>query len=150
MHRRMMLVTLLSLSAGSARSASTWLLVTPGEVRRDRSAPQVPELFEAITPDAPTIEILQPDEKKPIPTPVTIKIAFQANAGSTIDVSTFRATYGFLNIDITSRLLGHARIDVSGLTADNASIPSGEHKITLSIADTAKRVGFRIFHFKVE
>ena len=70
-------------------------------------------------------------------------------AGATINPGSFRATYGAIGLDITSRLLRHARMTGQVLAAENVDIASGTHMVTLSIADTAGRTGSRIFRFTV-
>ena len=72
--------------------------------------------------------------------PVTIKIAFHAQDGATIDPSSLRITYGFLKIDITKRVLDHATLTADGLTAVDAVLPSGQHHVTMQIADSKGRV----------
>jgi len=64
-------------------------------------------------------------------------------------VQSFQALYGFFNIDITSRLLEHAKVTADGLVAENVNIPAGEHRVTLEIADNEGRVGTRTFKFTV-
>ena len=49
--------------------------------------------------------------------PMTFDIQFRAEPGATINLSTFQAKYGWLEIDITSRLLEHATRTPNGLFA---------------------------------
>lgn len=91
----------------------------------------------------------QPDDKKPLQAPLTIRLRFRPQGTASIDLTSFRATYGWLGIDITSRILQHAQVSTSGLFASNAEIPAGHHKVTLQIADNMRRIGVRTFEFTV-
>jgi hypothetical protein len=91
----------------------------------------------------------RPDIKGPVRAPVDIRVHFVPRPNTSIDVATFKATYGWLGIDITSRLLSHASLSASGLSADNANLPPGDHRVTLSIADSLGQVGSRTFAFSV-
>jgi hypothetical protein len=93
--------------------------------------------------------MVRPDISTPVRVPVSLLIQFVCQPGTSADLSTFKATYGWLNIDITKRLLDHATLSASGLSADNANMPPGDHKVTLSIADSLGHVGSRIFSFTV-
>jgi hypothetical protein len=120
-----------------APSAIGWDLVSTEEERQE----------DLITP--PTIEVIRPDPAKPISGPVTIQLAFRTQPGASIVPSTFEATYGFLGIDITARLLQHANLTAQGIIAEDVSIPSGQHSITLSVADTLGRIAKRTFQVTV-
>jgi hypothetical protein len=120
-----------------APSAIAWDLVSPEDERQE----------DLITP--PTIEVIRPDLAKPISDPVTIQLAFRTQPGASILPSTFEATYGFLGLDITARLLQHAKLTPQGITAEDVSIPSGQHSITLSVADTMGRTAKRTFQVTV-
>jgi hypothetical protein len=120
-----------------APSAIAWELVSTEEERQE----------DLITP--PTIEVIQPDPAKPISGPVTIQLAFRTQPGASIVPSTFEATYGFLGLDITARLLQHAKLTPQGITAEDVSIPSGQHSITLSVADSLGRIAKRTFQVTV-
>jgi hypothetical protein len=80
--------------------------------------------------------------------PVTIRVSFHPQSGATIDVMTFRVLYyGFF--DITSRIVQHAVLSASGISAANAQLPSGHHQVTVQIADNMRRFGSRTFEFTV-
>lgn len=64
-------------------------------------------------------------------------------------MSTFSATYGWLGLDITQRLLEHGVATPNGLSAANVELPAGDHRVTLSIADTAGKTASRTFRFSV-
>jgi len=91
----------------------------------------------------------QPDTTKPIKSPVAIRASFHPHGGATIVLTSFKVTYGSLGIDITSRIVTHAKLNESGISAENAQLPSGHHKIAVQIADDKGRVGIESFEFTV-
>ena len=150
MHRRTLLFGLLALSYVNPGHAAGWTLISKEEFERDSVAPHFRGGFLATTqPGAPTIEIEQPDETKPIKLPINIRVRFRPQAGAMIDPRSFRATYGWLGIDITQRIIEHAQVSAAGLVANGADIPAGHHKVTLQIADNMRRVGTETFEFTV-
>ena len=151
MHRRTLIFGPLALYATVCRAAA-WALITKEEFERDLTAGQPLSRSLRRTsgpPDAPIIEVEQPHETKPIKPPVTIRIHFRPKEGATIDLASFRVTYGLLGVDITKRIIEHAHVSASGLLANNADIPAGHHTVTLQVADNMHRVGIRTFEFTV-
>jgi len=162
MQRRHFLIGLISswlafLHSTIAR-ADIWVLVTKEEFDREMSAEESAADIKGRRPappaphraaGGPIISVRQPDQSKPIQPPVTIRITFRAQEGATIDVKTFRALYGSMQLDITQRLLEHAKLDERGLSAGNAQLPAGQHMVTLSIADNMHRVGALTIRFTV-
>ena len=151
MYRRTFAFGLLTFPVVSPCYAGRWTLISQEEAERDAVAPRfrgaVMPTIEM--PGAPIIEVDQPDQTTAIRTPVNIRLRFRPKGGAKIDLSSFRASYGWLGVDITARIIEHAQINSSGLVADNAEIPSGHHKVTLEIADNMHRVGSRVFEFTV-
>jgi hypothetical protein len=137
----------LALATFPSVAQKSWNLVTPEEDARDRSAPHVPGPPDL--PPPPAIDLLRPDISKPVRNPVTIDVRFSAGPGRAIDMRTFRATYGWLGIDITRRLLEHAIKTPNSLSAKNVNLPPGDHRVTLSIADTFGKAASRTFRFSV-
>lgn len=130
-----------------SRAQAPWPLVPPDVDARDRAAPHVPGAPNLPAP--PTINLLRPDISAPIRNPVSIELRFDPGPGRAIDMGSFRATYGWLSIDITRRLLRHATAIPNGLLAENVDLPVGNHRIVLSIADTAGKRASRTFQFSV-
>jgi hypothetical protein len=149
MRRTMFIVTLVGFLMTVPCRADSWSLVTSEEFETERSSPRIEESFATLDPKAPIIEIEQPDETKPIKSPVSIRIRFLPQDGAMIDLSTFKVTYGFISFDITRRIIEHAQLGRSGLVATDATIPSGRHRVTLQIADNLHRIGIRIIEFTV-
>jgi hypothetical protein len=137
----------LALTAFPAVGQSPWGLVTPEEDARDRAAPHVPAPPDL--PPPPVIDLLRPDLSRHIQNPVTIEVRFSAGPGRAIDMGSFRANYGWLGINITSRILEHAATTPNGLSAENVVLPAGDHRVTFSIADTTGKTASRTFRFSV-
>jgi len=158
--RRLLLLPTLALAV-AARPARAFTLVTPEEAAANLAAERpglsrsflptvpAPEPRGLNTGDLPRIEVVRPQEAGTLPSPLTIVLRFGAAPGAQVDPASFRARYGALGLDITSRLLPYARLDASGLTAENATLPSGSHRIRVQIADTNGRIGERTFRFTV-
>jgi hypothetical protein len=127
--------------------ARAWPLITPDEEARDSKAPE--GLAPADLPPPPAIDLVRPDISGPVRNPVTIEVRFKAGANHPIDIRTFNATYGRLGINITGRLLEHAATTPDGLSAENVELPTGSHRVTLSIADTSGKTASRTFRFSV-
>jgi hypothetical protein len=145
---RLLLIALCCLPAAlPAAAQSTWKLINPEEEARDNAAPRAPA--PADLPPPPTITLVRPDISRPIQNPVTVEVQFGAGPGQTIDMSTFNATYGWLGINITQRLLEHAVKMPNSVSAANVELPAGEHRVTLSIADTSGKRASRTFSFNV-
>ena len=147
MRARVLFVPLgLALAAFPLR-AQAWPLITPDEEARDNAAPE--GVAPADLPPPPAIDLLRPDISAPVRNPVTIEVRFRAGANHAIDMRTFNATYGRLGINITGRLLEHAATTPDGLSAENVELPTGSHRVTLSIADTSGKTASRTFRFTV-
>ena len=137
----------LALTTFPSIAQKEWELITAQEEARDDSAPHVPGPPDL--PSPPAIDLLRPDFSKLIRNPVTIEVLFGAGPGQSIDMRSFKATYGWLGINITGRLMEHAMTTPNGLSAENVDLPLGDHKVTLSIADTSGKVASRTFQFSV-
>jgi hypothetical protein len=158
MRRRMLMGGLFLVWAAPARAAGLWTLVMPEEARRENEArslfatrglgrPRDQEVLGA--PGAPEILVDEPNEASTLRPPLSFRVRFVPETGATIDPRSFRASYGSLGIDITARILQHARLSAQVLSAENMDIPAGSHKVTLKIADSRGREGSRTFRFTV-
>jgi hypothetical protein len=95
------------------------------------------------------ITVKQPNVSRALRNPMTFDIQFRAAPGATINLSTFQAKYGWLGINITSRLLEHANRTSDGLFAAGVNVPAGNHRISVSVADNRGRVGTRVVNLHV-
>ena len=146
--RRSLAISLgVALVPASSGAQAPWRLLTRDEEARDDAAPEGP--VPADVPPPPAIDLVRPDISAPVRNPVTIEVQFRPGTGHTIDMRTFNATYGRLALNITSRLLEHAVTTPNGLAAENVELPSGTHRVTLSVADTSGKAASRTFRFTV-
>ena len=127
----------------------TWDLVTPEEDARDNAAPHIAFAVPPAMPSVPTILLIRPDISRGVRNPVTIELQFAAGPGSAIDMRSFNATYGWLGINITRRVLDHSVATRNGLVARDIDLPPGDHRVTMSITDTAGRSASRTFSLSV-
>jgi hypothetical protein len=155
LRRRVLLSALLVplLSLGARRSqAEAWVMITYDEFEQQKSVAhnEQPSVAQV---GGPAILVERPDETRPIKAPLSIEIAFRPQGHSKIDIKSLKVLYGYglFDIDITTRILDHAVLTESGLTADNAAIPAGHHRVTIEISDdmTPKRTGNRVIDFTV-
>lgn len=141
-------------SAKNSRAAN-WQLISQDDVDRERlegkAAGQLPSPIDASpTAGEPTIDIKQPDLRRMVKVPVTISIVFSTEADAKIVPSSFRAVYGgFIRLDITDKIKAHAKLDETGLFAEGVTLPSGKHRVTISIADSRGRNASRTLEFTV-
>jgi len=75
-------------------------------------------------------------------------VRYSAGSGAAIDMR-FRATYGWLEINITNRLLRHVTKTSDTLLAENVNLPVGNHQVMLSIADRLGKRALRTLRFTV-
>ena len=148
MYRRNLIVGVIASACFGIRRASAWSLVTRQQVQRESAAPHH-EQPAPTRSGAPTIRIEEPDITRPVRSPVNIRKRFQAAANATVAVNSLRVRYGFLGIDITRRILAHARPTASGVFVEDAELPRGRHRVTIQIADNVGRVGSNSFDFNV-
>jgi len=149
MHRRNLILGVIASSYFGIRRAKAWPLVTRQQQQRENAAPHGQAAPAPTRSGAPTIRIEEPDITRPVRSPVNIRIRFQAAANARIEVNTLRVRYGRLGIDITRRILAHARPTPSGVFVEDAELPRGRHRVTIQIADNTGRVGANSFDFNV-
>jgi hypothetical protein len=153
MHRRALIVGAIASSYIGAARAETWSLITAEEFEKEQTSlgadANPPSPTRSLGSSSPTITIEQPDISKPIKSPIGIRASFHPHGTATIVLTSFRVTYGSMGVDITSRIVAHAKISQSGISADNAQLPPGHHRITVQIADDKGQVGIQGFEFTV-
>jgi hypothetical protein len=128
--------------------ARSYDLITPDENARDKAAPKVPGPSDLPAP--PIITLVRPANlSQPVHNPVTIELRFASGSGPAIDMQSFQATYGWLGINITTRLLEHATKTGDSLVAENVDLPSGDHRVNVSISNTAGKTASKTFRFSI-
>jgi len=149
LYRRNLIAGVVASACFGICRASAWPLVTRQQAQRENAAPHGQAAPVPTRSGAPTISIEEPDITRPVRSPVNIRIRFQAAANARIEVNTLRVRYGRLGIDLTRRILAHARPTSSGVFVEDAELPRGRHRVTIQIADNMGRVGSKSFDFNV-
>ena len=146
--RKPLIVMALTLAVSASPSVAwSYELITPEEDARDRAAPQTPAPSDLPAP--PVIELVRPNIAQPVQNPVTIELRFATGSGPDTNMQSFRATYGWLGINITSRILEHAIKTPDSLVAEDVDLPLGDHRVTVSIANTAGKTASKTFRFTI-
>ncbi len=141
---------ILALLMGLMHDLGAVELVTPDEARSSQQAAMLEAELTAPDPLAPFIQLVDPDGlDKPLKNPFKMEVLFKPQQGAMLDFSSFKAFYGTFKIDITERLLKEAVKTSSGIRLANVDVPSGRHKLLISIKDTlghtaAKEIAFRV------
>jgi len=134
--------------------AAAFNLVTPVEAQAsaayDEVHPPVPFVARSIDPLGPRIDIVSPDLAAALQSPMAILVKFQAAGGAEILPTSFRARYGAFRIDITDRLLKAAKVTKEGIHVERAELPTGSHRLFLTIEDNAQRTAEREVRFTVQ
>lgn len=124
--------------------AAPLLLVTEDEVLLEAATP-MPKKSRTRTytsPDTPKIKVISPDLLKDVFTaPLPIELKFVSAGDAEIDPASFRASYGFMRIDITNRITQSIKVTKSGFLVAEAAIPKGSHRLIMQVSDTKGRVG---------
>lgn len=125
------------------------------EARPHNEAPHAAERslgFPPSNPAAPPfIKIISPSpDSQAIASPIRIELAFQTSADAHVIPDSFKVLYGLLKIDITAKIRPYAKVTESGLVAENAALPSGNHRLFLEISDSAGRMAVRELRFTVD
>lgn len=108
--------------------------------------------FDKNEPGAPVITLKTPDlNGAKIHSPMTIEVSFTAEDGATIDIDTLEIRYkrGFININITDRILEHATLSETGLVANNAELNAGKHGVIIKVKDNQGRSGSELYKFQI-
>ena len=143
-----LLPILLAACIGSATAAPAFL-VTEQEMVESNAAPPQATPKSVPAKDAPRIEVASPNLSGPLASPTPIQLNFEAAAPAAVKPETFRVLYGAFGIDITQRLLGAAKLNAQGISVQEASLPSGKHKLQLSVEDSLGRKGVRVVEFQI-
>ena len=99
--------------------------------------------------DAPIIKLLQPKDLENVEKPITIELLFDATIDAEIELDSFKFTYGLLGIDVTSKFFKVAKIESNRIIAKNVVMPSGRHRFTVHISDSAGKTAKANFIFLV-
>ncbi len=98
--------------------------------------------------DGPEIVVSQPRENVPYNPPIPIVVHFIPNNGRDVDLTKLKIeVLKIITIDITLRALPY--VTKEGINVEKASLPSGEHKIRVTIGDVSGGMTERVFRVKV-
>ena len=130
--------------------AAPVMLVTQQEMTASNSAPPKPTPKFVPEKDAPKIEVTAPNLTAPLTSPMPIQVNFAATSPATVKPETFKVLYGVFQIDVTQRLLSAAKVTAQGMNVQEASLPSGKHKLHLLVEDSLGRKGYRLVEFQID
>jgi hypothetical protein len=122
--------------------------------------PQMAALPNAIVPEerrlvtraltrAPTVQlVLPPPDGGMVKSPLEIKIVFETNGGSQIDLNSVKVLYLKIPLlDLTERVA--ALIKPTGIDVPDAQLPPGTHFIRVEVMDADGRFGSDTFSIRV-
>ena len=95
------------------------------------------------------IEVASPNLTAPLASPKPVQLNFEAAAPAAVKPETFRVLYSAFGIDITQRLLGAAKLNAQDISVQEASLPSGKHKLQLLVEDSLGLKGVRMPEFQI-
>lgn len=126
-------------------------LVTPEEALSSQRVAMLEAELTAPDPLAPTIHLVDPEGlDKPLKNPFRMEVLFKPQQGTVLDFTSFKAYYGTFKIDITDRLLKEAVKTPFSIRLANVDVPSGRHKLLISIKDNLGHTSAKEISFKVE
>lgn len=148
-------LALLLVASLNAPAAAEFTLIYPEEATAYAAAEETPpdELLESrsFDPLDPQIIIEKPEASASYPSPIDIVIRFDCHDDAEIDLDSLKILYkkGIFKKDVTERVVKGATVTSAGIDARGAELPTGNHSLTVSIADTRGRVGERRFKFRI-
>jgi hypothetical protein len=145
-------ICMLAIGILLVQSGYAFELVTAAEVSASKAASPMQEAeFAPVDPKGPVIQVVDPQSLDvPLKNPFKMEVSFKPQQGETLDLTSFKALYGFLKLDITDRLLKEAIKTPTGIKLANVDVPSGRHKLLLSIKDSQGHFSAKEIIFKVE
>lgn len=127
-----------------AQTNHHWLL-TPQEAAQPKTRTLVTAKSD---PGGPKVVIQHPAIAAKVKSPVSIDVLFEAQGGRQLDMKSLKVTYiSLFDIDITDRLADY--LTTTGIHADDAELPPGEHTIEILIKDQAGRRSVEHLNFRV-
>jgi hypothetical protein len=158
MYRRTVLpslATAVALNFGSARvgeAQQRWLIASDERTASAKAAktPRAGIKSDDVTGNDPVVEILLPKNGDRIISPVDFDIRFQTKPPAAIDPTSIRVLYGFLRLDITSRIKEFGgEISARGITLIKAPLQPDSYLVTIEVANSQGRKTRRTVRFDV-
>ena len=145
-------ICMFAIGALQVQSGYAFELVTAAEANASKLASSMQEVeFSQADPRGPAIQVVDPQSLDlPLKNPFKMEVLFKPQQGATLDFTSFKALYGVLKLDITDRLLKEATKTATGIRLANVDVPSGRHKLLLSIKDSKGHLSAKEIIFKVE
>jgi hypothetical protein len=144
------IIFLFILSLSSQTFSQPLMLVSESEMIQSLSNP-IQLIPKTVSPlDAPKIELMAPKLDVSISSPTPIQLKFLAKSPATVKTDSFKVFYGTFQIDITNRIMKVAQITANGIDVKEASLPRGNHKLTLNIQDSEGRLASRVVEFEIK
>lgn len=145
-------ICMFAIGALQVQSGYAFELVTAAEANASKLASAMQEAeFSPVDTRGPAIQVIDPQSLDvPLKNPFKMEVLFKPQQGATLDFTSFKALYGFLKLDITDRLLKEATKTPTGIRLANVDVPSGRHKLLLSIKDSQGNFSAKEIIFKVE
>ena len=139
-------ILLLTVTKGLA-SFETMTLLTEEEGALRDAPPGLYEVGRSLN-EGPEIEVIAPETDKSQVAPVKIVVRFISRNGREVDLSKFKVeALKFFTIDITERTLPFTTQE--GIRIERAKLPSGEHKIRVTIGDVSGGITSQTFVVRV-
>lgn len=138
---------------GGAKAPETWL-ITPEEAAMapasDATGLQGGGLMDVGREDVntgPQIEILKPADGGRVSSPVEVAIRFVPRVDA-VDLASLKVSIvKFFTIDITDRIRPYATAE--GIALKEANIPSGKHRVRITVSDTAGGISIKELSLEV-
>ena len=124
------------------------LQLDQGHMQRKKRKRSTRSIF-SIDENSPRIIINAPSVASGIYSPIKIDINFKASDDSAIQLDSLKVLYGWMDLDITDRIMQYAQVSRAGISAENVELPVGEHNITIEITDTKGRDSEKDVYFEV-
>jgi len=133
--------------AGSVLAVSNPVVLVTEEEGSVGNAPPGPIDVGTSLDTGPFIEVIKPEQDAVLRSPIPIVVRFIPN-GRDVDLSSLKVEVLKLwTIDITNRVLPYTTRE--GINVENATLPSGEHKLRVTIGDVGGGVSRIVFHVKI-
>lgn len=141
-------VTLLALLLGVSVAAAPVVLLTEREAAlEDEPVSGFAPKFSPIA-TGPAIRVVQPDTSKEATPPLKLDVRFVPQEGRKVDLAGLKVEcLKIVTIDLTDRVRPYAK--ASGIVMNEVDIPSGKHRIRVTIADDQGGVTQETFLVKV-
>lgn len=139
---------LLSIGMTLWSTSHAFELITAEEAAQNARPPEGYTLRQAAPTEPPRIVVDQP-KRRDLKNPIDIVIRFIPETGTQANPDSLKILYGWMGIDITERIRNQARITTQGITAHGAELPTGDHTLTIQVADSKQRVGQTELTFSV-